>query len=98
MAKAAYIDIEALKTKPKLSPADFPSRKEALDYAEARFDSVIQRIGDLESDMVFLDENPRNPSEVQGVATKWVEIARDIQEEVSKWLEIVWETQAEATK
>ena len=84
MAKAAYIDIENLKAKPKLSPDDFPTRKEAWDYVEARLDSVIQRIGDLESDMVFLDENPNNPSEVQGVANKWLEIAHDIQEEATK--------------
>ena len=84
MAKAAYIDIEALKKNPKLSPDDFPTRKEAWDYVEARLDSVIQRIGDLESDMVFLDENPNNPSEVQGVANKWVEIAHDIQAEATK--------------
>ena len=84
MSEPTYIDIESLKTKPKLSPADFPTRKDALDYAEARLDELNSRIRDLESDMVFLQENPRNPSEVQGVANKWLEIAHDIQAEAKK--------------
>ena len=48
MADAAYIDIEKLKVRPKLSPSDFPTRKAALDYAEARLDELTSHISDLE--------------------------------------------------
>ena len=55
-----HIDIEKLKQKPK--PSDCPTRKEALDYFEERVDSLMKGIEELESNMVFLDENP-SPSE-----------------------------------
>ena len=51
MQTFAYIDIEQLKVRPKLTPADFPSRKEALDYAEDRLDSLLQRILQLEGEI-----------------------------------------------
>lgn len=57
-----HIDIEKLKTKPKLQPKDFPTRKAALAYAEECVDSLLEGINELESNMVFLDENP-SPSE-----------------------------------
>ena len=48
---SAYIDIEALKVRPKLKPSDFATREEALDYAEARLDSLQQRILQLKGEI-----------------------------------------------
>ena len=70
MSNSAYIDIEQLKVRPKLTPADFPSRQEALDWAEDRLDSLLKHIGELEGDMVFLGEHP-TPVEVKQIAGKW---------------------------
>ena len=80
MSEPAYIDIESLKMKPRLNPSDFATRKEALDYVEARLDSVLSHIATLEKDMVLLNENP-TPAEVHTVAQKWQTIA---QEELGK--------------
>jgi len=73
---AYYIDIEALKIKPKIRPEDFVTRKEALAYVEERLDSVLEGIKELEDDMVFLGENP-TPSEVKTIASKWEHIAQE---------------------
>ena len=83
MADAAYIDIEKLKAKPKLSPSDFSSRKEAFDYVEARLDSIMKRIDELEDYMVFLSERP-SPSEVHRAVNSSLEIISDIRKEASK--------------
>ena len=70
-----HIDIEKLKEKPKVHAKDFPTRKEALAYAEERLDSILKRIADLDSDMEFLAENP-TPSEVKQIANKWQDFAQ----------------------
>jgi len=75
-----HINIEDLKTKPKLRPKDFPTHKAALVHAEERLDSLLKHIEELEEDMVFLDENP-SPSEVKGVDNKCLESFLDIQKE-----------------
>ena len=51
MSNSAHIDIEALKVRPKLTPADFPTRKEALDYAEVQLDSILKHISELEGEI-----------------------------------------------
>ena len=56
---------------------DFPTRKEALAYAEERLDSILKRIDDLEGDMVLLGENP-TPDEVRSIANKWENIAQEV--------------------
>ena len=74
-----YIDIEDLKAQPRLKLSDFPSRKEALEYANARLDSLNEKIRELESDMVFLSENPTQ-EEVKLTANKWLVIAQEASE------------------
>lgn len=76
MADSAYINIEALKEKPRLSPVDFATRKEALEYAEARLDALIVQIKELETDMTFVQES-QNVEEIRKVATKWQQIAQE---------------------
>lgn len=79
LKSSLYIDIDKLKEKTKLTPDDFPSRKEALAYAESRLDSVLNRIDELENDMVFLADGP-NKEEVNALANKWICISQDLQE------------------
>jgi len=73
----SHINIEKLKTKPKLRPKDFPTRKEAYAYLQERLDSVLEEIKELEGDMIFLGENA-SPSEVKSIASKWEQIAQEV--------------------
>ena len=73
MAKAAYIDIEALKGKTL-------SRREIFSQALIRADSIAKRIGgskmrELAKDMVFLGENP-SPIEIKWISKKWLAFAQ----------------------
>jgi len=83
MADAAYIDIEKLKVKPKLSPSDFSSLEGFFAYVEARLDSIMKLIDELEGNMVFLSERS-SPSEVHRAANSSLEIIADIRTEASK--------------
>ena len=47
MSKAAYIDIENLKAKPKRTVDDFPNRDAAFEYLLERTEKLGQDIADL---------------------------------------------------
>lgn len=62
-----------------LKPSDFPDRAAALKYANTRLDEWKERFRELDSDMVFLSENPTS-EEVRRTAIKWQERAAELQE------------------
>ena len=47
MSKSTYIDIEDLKSTPKLTVADFPNRDAAFDYLLERTEKLGQDIAEL---------------------------------------------------
>lgn len=76
-----HIDIEKLKQKPR--PKDFPTRKEALAYAEERLDSLLKGINELESNMVFLDERP-SPSETKRAVNSSLDTIWEMQDRLKE--------------
>lgn len=62
-----------------LKPSDFPTRIAALEYVNTQLDDWKERFRELESDMIFLSENPTS-EEVRKTATKWQERAAELQE------------------
>ena len=58
---------------------DFATREEALQYANIRLDEWNEKFRELESDMIYLSEEPIS-EEVQRIKTKWQERAAKLQE------------------
>ena len=47
MSKSAYIDIESLKAKPKVTVADFPNRDAAFEYLLERTEKLGEDVAEL---------------------------------------------------
>ena len=81
MSKSTHFDSENLKTKPKLSPDDFPTRQEAWAYAEERLDSLLVDISELESNMIFLSAKP-TPAETTRAANNSLDTIWGVQDQL----------------
>ena len=66
-----------------LKPEDFPTREEALAYANAKLDKWQEKFRELEADMAFMLEGA-TPDEIKTIGREWHTTAIEMQEAATK--------------